>query len=87
MLLCLHIFLVTQDHAMAHAPNRWLLTAEDQVQYQGSPHQIFQIKWHRESISSEYCSFLMRSSFKQYSHFIHLIPMLYIILTNDSVIK
>lgn len=87
MLLCLHSFLVTKDHAMAHAPSCWLLTAEDQVQYQGSPHQMCQIKWHRERISSEYCSFLMWSSFQQYSHFIHLIPMLHIILANDSVIK
>lgn len=83
MLLCLHTFLVTQDHAMAHALSCWLLTAEDQVQYQGSPHQICQINWHMERIFSEYCSFLMWSSFQQYSHFIHLIPILHIILANE----
>jgi hypothetical protein len=36
MLLCLHTFLVREDHAMAHALSSWFLTAEDQVQYRGS---------------------------------------------------
>jgi len=44
MLLCLHTFLVTQDQAMAHALSCWFLTAEDQIQYQGSPHQIMSDK-------------------------------------------
>jgi hypothetical protein len=79
MLLYLHTFLVTQKHARAHALSCWLLTAEDQVHYQGSPHQICQIKWQWERIPSEYCSFLLWSSFQQYSHFTHLTLMLHIL--------